>query len=274
MKTLRILVFSLMMISAVGASVLAQDNPCGEKATAENPCSKMHGKAFYVNDPMMRNSVTFKSEAPLEDIVGTSNEVTGYIYFDPEKANQGAHGKITVPVASLNTGIPLRDEHLRSADWLNASAYPEIVFEIDKVSKVELVKKDNDSRTYKITADGYFGFNGKRNRTEVTGRVTYLKGNDKTAMRLPGDLLAVRAEFMVPLADYNVKGPSGMNLVGAKVGESIGVTVSFVGSTHNESMSADASNPCGGKAAMNPCGGKAIINPCGGKATMNPCGGK
>ena len=42
------------------------------------------GYKFYIDDPMNRNTITFKSEAPLEDIVGTSNQITGYINFDPD----------------------------------------------------------------------------------------------------------------------------------------------------------------------------------------------
>ena len=55
------------------------------------------------------------------------------------------------------------------------------------------------------------------------------------------------------------------DLVGSKVGETIQIDVSVMGSTVSASMAANPCNPCGGKAAMNPC------NPCGGKAAKNPC---
>ena len=94
---------------------------------------------------------------------------------------------------------------------------------------------------------------------------------------MPGDLLAARASFEVSLADFGIAGPKGMDLVGSKVGETIQIDVSVMGSTVSASMAANPCNPCGGKAAMNPCnpcGGKAAMNPCnpcGGKAAKNPC---
>ena len=121
---------SLLAVMMIHSSAQAQSNPC-------NPCSKK-GTMFHVQDPMGRNSVTFKSAAPLEDITGTSNKITGYISFDPNNPDKGGHGKLTVPVASLNTGIPMRDEHLQGAEWLDAGTYPEITLEITKVKKVKL----------------------------------------------------------------------------------------------------------------------------------------
>lgn len=52
---------------------------------------------------MGRNAVTFKSEAPLEYIVGTSNALTGHVVFDPNQPSEGVRGELTVPVASLRT---------------------------------------------------------------------------------------------------------------------------------------------------------------------------
>ena len=134
MKKLKPTLFTVILALSLAVTAFAGDanNPCGEKAMnpcgekAENPCSHKDGTMFYLDDPMNRNSITFKSEAPLEDIVGTSNKITGYIAFDPMAPKKGGHGEISVPISSLNTGIPLRDEHLRSADWLNADAYPDI----------------------------------------------------------------------------------------------------------------------------------------------------
>ena len=58
-----IAVTALLVVSSVAFAAATPGNPC-------NPCS-MKGATFHVNDPMGRNTVTFKSEAPLEDIVGT-----------------------------------------------------------------------------------------------------------------------------------------------------------------------------------------------------------
>ncbi|MCZ6767385.1 MAG: YceI family protein, partial [bacterium] len=110
MKTLRIPILVVMALLITSSLAFAQGNPC-------NPCA-MKGKTFHLDDPMGRNTVTFKSEAPLEDIIGSSNKVSGYLNFDPKNPTRGGHGKITVSATAFNTGIPLRNEHLRSEPWL------------------------------------------------------------------------------------------------------------------------------------------------------------
>ena len=42
-----------------------------------------------------------------------------------------------IRTASILTGIPDRDEHLRSADFLHAEAYPEILFASDSVRRID-----------------------------------------------------------------------------------------------------------------------------------------
>ena len=225
-------------------------NPCGGKATlrAVNPCHAKMGTVFYVNDPMSRNTVSFTSEAPLEDIIGTTNQITGYVVFDPENPSKGGRGELVVPVASLKTGIPLRDEHLASTDWLAASDYPEIVFQIENVKDVEVVKQTKDFVTYEMKLAGPFTLHGKTRQVEMPARITYLTESEATRQKMAGNLLAGRASFEVSLKEFGIKGFDGV--VGSKVGETIQVDISFL---------ATDQMPDAGKAAQNPC------NPCGGK---------
>ena len=197
----------------------------------------MEGYKFTVDDPTGRNSVTFKSTAPLEDIVGTTNQLTGYLWFDPANPKKGGSGELIVPVMSLNTGIPLRDEHLQGEVWLNAGKYPDFKLTITDIMNVKEVKKTDNSVTYDLTAVGKFQMHGVKNQLQIPARVTFLKETEMTKKRLEGNLLAVRAEFEVKLADYGVTGPKEMDLIGSKVGETIQVEVSLMGSSPNATMS-------------------------------------
>ena len=212
-----ILVLVLIIISA---SVFADSDKEGN-----------NGYKFYVDDPMNRNTVTFKSEAPLEDIVGTSNKITGFIIFDPDNPQKGGTAELSVPISSLNTGIPLRDEHLHSPDWLNAEKYQNITLKIDEVKDAKLIKEMDNSRTFELTVSGKFNLNGKSGQIEFPARVTFLKENDMTKMKLPGNLLAVRTNFDVALADYKVTGPDNMPIIGAKVSKEIHIDINLIGST-------------------------------------------
>ncbi len=257
MKQLNNIIIGMTLVLAFSSVSLGQNNPrnpCGGKNMKS--MSDHNGEVFSVEDPMGRNTVTFKSTAPLEDIVGTSNQITGRLVFDPNNPKAGGHGELTVPVKSLNTGIPLRDEHLAGTDWLNAEKNPNIEFKIVDVKNIKEVKSIKDAKTFEVTAVGDFSLNGKTRRISVPARITYLKESDATKQRLPGNLLAARTIFEVALADFGITGPKGMNLIGSKVGEKVEVDLSLVASSANSVM---AGNPCGEKKPLNPC------NPCGGK---------
>jgi polyisoprenoid-binding protein YceI len=224
MKKIYVFTLSLAILLVSVVSLSAQQKP-----------DATDGKdKFYVNDPVKRNTVTFKSTAPLEDIVGTTNEVTGYLNFDPDHPQKGGQGELKVAVSSLNTGIPTRDEHLVSKDWMDAESYPHIVLKINELKSVNEVSSNESSATYDITASGEISIKGKTKKIEFPGRITFLKESEKTKSRMPGDLLAARAELEVSLADFGISGPKGMDIIGSKVGETITIEASLMASNSPE----------------------------------------
>lgn len=245
-------------------------NPCGGKKAAGiaeppmNPCFAKRGTVFHATDPMGRNSVTFNSEAPLEDITGTTNELHGYLVFDPKKPTAGVRGQMVVPVAAITTGIPLRDEHMRSADWLDAASYPTIAFTVENSANVKEVKRTEAAQTYELTLVGTFALHGRSRQVRIPARVTFLRESEQTRMKLPGDLLAVRAAFDVRLEDYGITGGSMGQVVGSKLSDTIKAEVSLFASS-KAPAAGNPGNPCN---PCNPCGGKKATNPC------NPCGPK
>ncbi len=229
---LALLLFALV----AGLSMAHGGTAGGEKAAQDksetqivvDPSHAGFGTVFYVNDPAGRNAVGFSSKAPLEDIIGTTNKITGYVVFDPAKGIEGGRGSFLVPVASLDTGIPLRNEHLTGANWLDAEKHPEITFRFDEAKNVKLVKQTAEFQTYDALLVGEFNLHGQSVKLEVPARFTYMKESAKTRTRLPGDLLAGRAEFKIKLSDFGVSGPAGADLIGAKVADEIDIQVSFV----------------------------------------------
>lgn len=230
MKLVRIAI-SLGVALAIAGPAWAQDgNPGGKPAKpAANPSAKKQGVTFWVDDPMKRNLLSFKSSAPLEDIVGTTNEVHGQLVFDPKNPDAGVRGEFRAPVAGLNTGIPLRNEHLRSAAWLDADNHPDIRFVVDGTRDVRLGKRGEGFSTWDMTLSGTLSLHGHDKRIDVVAKVTYLEESKATHARLPGNLLAGRARFTVKLSDYGVKGFKG--LIGSRVSDEIDVDVSLMGST-------------------------------------------
>ena len=179
-------------------------------------------QTFSFKDKAGRNQATFFSKTPLEDITGMSSDIWGSVSFNIEDVENTLKGEVLISTASLKSGIDLRDEHIRSADWLDAEKFPNISFNIKKVTGIEKVK-DN---TLKVKVLGDFTVRGvtKEVLSEVT--LVYLEENELTKMRAPGDLLGVRANFNINLADYGVEHMA----LGKKVADEIEINVNIVGS--------------------------------------------
>jgi polyisoprenoid-binding protein YceI len=58
---------------------------------------------------------------------GIFKGVTGTIDFD-EANPAGSRVEVTIPAATIETGVEPRDNHLRSADFLDAESYPTVTF--------------------------------------------------------------------------------------------------------------------------------------------------
>jgi polyisoprenoid-binding protein YceI len=179
-------------------------------------------QTFSFKDKMGSNQATFHSSAPLEDITGMSTDVWGKVSFDVADIANTLEGEVKISTASIKSGIELRDEHIRSENWLNAEKYPEITFNIKDVKNV----KEIDGNKIKVIVAGEFTVHGvtKNVKSEVT--LTYLEESEFTKIRLPGDLLGVKAKFNIKLSDYGVQNMA----LGKRVSEEIEITVNIVGS--------------------------------------------
>jgi len=175
-------------------------------------------KTFSFNDKT--DQAKFFSTTPLEDVTGISKEVNGTVTFNVTDLKT-LKGKISISTASIKTGIDLRDEHLRSANWLDADAYPEISFVIKSISDIRQIEAS------KLQANVTGDFTAHGVTKEVVADVTmmYLDESEKTKAKAPGDLLGVEAKFNIKLSDFNV---SNMAL-GVRVSEDIAVTATLVG---------------------------------------------
>jgi polyisoprenoid-binding protein YceI len=178
-------------------------------------------QTFNFEDQYGRNQASFFSTTPLEDITGLTNDVKGKVTFNVSDINT-LKGSISISVATIKTGIDLRDEHLRSDNWLDAATYPEVTFVIKKVSDVN-ISADNKLEA-KVTGD--FSAHGVTKEIVADVTMTYLDASEQTKQRAPGDLLGVQAKFNIVLSDYDVENM----VVGQKVADDIEINVNIVGS--------------------------------------------
>lgn len=222
--------------------------------------AKFSAQTFTVDSKDSRNQALFISDAPFEKIVGLSSGIDATVMINKNAIANMPKGMVKVSIANIKTGIELRDEHLRSKDWLDAEKYPYAEFHLKGI-KNPSSKQLVDGQKVKATLSGTFSVHGVSRDIEVPAELTYFKESAQTKVKTEGNLLVANTEFVIKLSDYGIKIPS---MVIGKVNEEVKITVNFVASDANSGM-----NPC---AACNPCGMKTEgkCNPCSMK-NENPC---
>lgn len=240
---------------------------------------------FIVNDPNGRDNVKFESHAPLENIIGLTNQIRGEIEVDPaDVAGEGTKAKFWVDLASMKTGITLRDRHMRE-NFLHTDKHPQAVFTLTNITTAEK-KELKPGEKAELIADGLFELHGVEKSVRAAVSVVYLKESDATKAKAPGDLIRIQTHFRLSLPDYEIEVPEMLFI---KLDKNVDIDIDAIASTKN-SLDTKAApvnpcnpcNPCGAKAnpcnPCNPCSGKKAnpCNPCGGKKAnpCNPCGGK
>jgi polyisoprenoid-binding protein YceI len=159
--------------------------------------------------------IIFESDAPLETITGVTSSVTGQIQVDPANLST-VSGRVEVPIASLRTGVDLRDEHLRGENWLNARQFPNATFEITGVRGARSL---TPGQTARVQVSGRFTIHGVARDLTAPAQVTYVAANGSEP-----PALMVRTNFTVNLPDHGVSVPA---LVRLKVSDEITVRVTL-----------------------------------------------
>ncbi len=162
-------------------------------------------RTFYINDGTGRDIVTFTSRAPLETIVGKTSQVRGYVTVDPADISGSAGGKIEVDLASLQTGIGMRDRHMRE-QYLETDKYPKTTFEITRVIETGGNVLE-DQKPVEMVLEGNFTVHGITRLIEVPVTANLIKESEDTKIRHPGDILHIQATFDVLLSDHQINRP-------------------------------------------------------------------
>src|SRR5580765_5712524 len=148
---------------------------------------------FYFGVKETHTNITFQSKNDLTDILGASHNVIGSAVI-----NFGAGtGKceLSVPAATLNSGMADRDRAMMGAAWLNVKQFPTIEF---KSEKAALVDKPNG---WKI--DGKFTLHGVTKDLSVDCEVRPLPAAIGQKLGFgDGPCVKVKTAFKVKLADY------------------------------------------------------------------------
>lgn len=180
------------------------------------------GQAFHV-DRRAANVVRFVSRAATEEFEGVTSKIDGYVTLDdpalgPRAGSGATELHLEVDLASLETGIGLRDRHMRDR-YLEVSRYPFAVYH-GRILRAE--PEGGDS--WRVTARGELEIHGVVRPRDLTCRV-----------EVRGQGYRARCAFEVLLSDHRIEIPKVMFL---KLANEISLELDF--------SVAPAANPNGG----------------------------
>ena len=164
-------------------------------------------REFRIDDAWGRDTVEFRTSAPLEEIVGTTNHVSGVVKADPGHLRGGsASARVEIPLSSFKTGIGMRDGHVAKA--LGAEKHPKAVFVLDRIDAASKEALEPNSAV-EISGSGTLELNGVRRSIPFTARLTYVPAGGPFSQMRPGNFVKLVAQFDVHLDDFGVerKGP-------------------------------------------------------------------
>lgn len=198
-------------------------------------------RTYLADDPVGRNVVVIESRAPLETMVTTTNKVKGQIKLNEADILQDPQARFEVDMSSLDTGIDMRNEHMRSEGWLDTGKYPTATFTLTKIGpRPRMQYPISQHRKATVKGEGELTFHGVTRTIPVEIEATPIAASKETAARLPGDLLHVRTKFVIELDKFGVKVPEPAQL---KVANSQAVTVDLFTSTELPKPPGSASAP-------------------------------
>jgi polyisoprenoid-binding protein YceI len=174
---------------------------------------------YYFGVRETHTNITFQSKNDLTDILGASHNVVGSAAIDFDAGSGKC--ELSVPAATLNSGMADRDRAMMGPQWLNVKQFPNIEFKSDKAA---LVEKPNG---WKI--DGKFTLRGVTKDLSVNVEVRPLSAAIGQKLGFgDGPCIKVKTAFKIKLADYGIEIPS---TAVATVQPEISVTIDIWGST-------------------------------------------
>jgi polyisoprenoid-binding protein YceI len=141
------------------------------------------------------SEITFRATSRLMNAEGHFGRFSGDVVADPGGA-AGASINLTIDAASLETGIEMRDKHLRSPDFFDIQRFPTIAFQSVRV----------ESSGRRATVMGRLTLHGVTREIAVPVDVQI----SETALVASGEFIVNRGEYAM---NYN----SMLNPIGNEV---------------------------------------------------------
>src|SRR6266542_5628794 len=160
--------------------------------------AEAQSRTFNVN---YTSRATFKTDAPLETIVGTTageGAVTGSVMLDPARP-QDAKGTVRVDLNAVKTGIDRRDTHMRSKEFLDSEASEANRWAVFEVKGVEIAGPLEPGRAVPARVRGMLTFRRTPIETVADSTLYYL--------RLTPETLRITSKFPTTFTNHGMQVP-------------------------------------------------------------------
>lgn len=167
-------------ILTVSLSAIVEEKPAAPAQT------------FYLV-PGAEHRVRFEASHTFGTADGTLNVMEGQLIFDPQALEEGMSGRFTADVSSFDSGIGLRDRHMKN-DYLETDTYPTAVFELDD-ARPTILKSSTADATH-IAVAGTMTLHGVTRKLPVRAELV-----------ANGDQYTITSSFSIRLTDFNIDPP-------------------------------------------------------------------
>lgn len=185
-----------LVAMAAGTETTVPATPAAGSAATKAPASHVPSGAKAVPAPIWafdppHCSVMFFVKHILAKVPGRFDSYTGTVRFDPANLD-GSSIDVSVDMASVNTGIAQRDEHLKSPDFFETAKYPGMWFVSQRITS----KGGNE-----YLAEGDLTIKDVTKRIQLP--FTYL-GTKPSPMEQGKQVAGFEARFSINMLEYHV----------------------------------------------------------------------
>jgi len=129
--------------------------------------SSAHAADTYKIDPA-HTTITFSvRHLGINNVKGKFKEFEGSIVLDNGTITE-ANG--TIQVKSVDTGVPQRDDHLRTADFFDATNYPTITFKTKRIKKHRVIGRRHNLWDGRMTMVADFTMHGVTKELKLSAK--------------------------------------------------------------------------------------------------------
>ena len=192
--------------AAIAAILTLAASAAAIPATAATTAAEVHTIDTGHSD------VSFQIRHLVSQVRGKFNDYQGTINLDPANLEKSSV-EFSIKTASIDTGLPDRDKHLRAEDFFWADKHPEITFKSKSIKKA-----DKDS--YNVTGT----LNMRGVAKEITLPVTYLGtvkdpwGNEKGGFA---------TEITLDRKDYGINWNAALDNGGVVLSDDVKVSINL-----------------------------------------------